>query len=98
MPAAHRHGDARVCGATTQVAGQGTVYVNGQLWAVDGDPNSHGGGGLIPGGGGEVYIEGKKVIVNAADNANPDALCIPIGPPHCNPATAAGSGDVYSGG
>lgn len=92
MPAAHRHGDARICGATTLVAGQGTVYVNGQLWAVAGDPNSHGGGKLIPGGGGEVYIEGKRVIVNTADSAEIDDAG------HPNPSTAAGSGDVYSGG
>jgi len=37
MPAAHRHDDLRVCGATTIVSGQGTVFVNGKLWAVEGD-------------------------------------------------------------
>ena len=37
MPAIHRHGDARVCGATTIVSGQSTVRANGELVSVDGD-------------------------------------------------------------
>lgn len=93
MPPAHRHDDLRTCGATTTVIGQGTVTVNGKLWAVDNDPNTHGSGGLIPSGA-TVTIEGKLVIVHAADSAQPDNLCIPIGPPHCNPLTAQGSSDV----
>lgn len=93
MPSAHRHGDLRVCGATTIVVGQGTVTVNGKLWAVDDDPNTHGNGGLIPSGS-TVTIQGKRVIVHAADSAKPDDLCPTIGPPHCNPQTAQGSGDV----
>lgn len=93
MPPAHRHDDLRVCGATTTVVGQGTVTVNGKLWAVDNDPNTHGGGGLIPSGS-TVKIQGKRVIVHAADSAVADNLCPPIGPPHCNPQTAQGSGDV----
>lgn len=94
MPAAHRNGDLRTCGASTVVSGQSSVYVNGSLWAVQGDPNSHGGGGLIPSGT-TVYVEGKLVIVNAPDNANPDVLC-PILPIHCNPATAGGSPDTFA--
>ena len=95
MPAAHRDGDARICGASTVVGGQGSVFVNGSLWAVSGDPNSHGGGGLIPSGA-TVYVEGTLVIVHAPDSAAPDALCPPIGPPHCAPDTAGGSGDVFA--
>ena len=41
MPAAHRNGDLRTCGATTSVTGQSTVTVNGKLWAVLGDKDSH---------------------------------------------------------
>lgn len=71
------------------------MFVNGLLWAVNGDPNDHIDGGLIPSGA-TVFIEGKLVIVNSPDNANPDSLCIPIGGPHCNPATAQGSGDTFA--
>lgn len=93
---AHRHGDSRVCGASTVVTNQSTVYVNNKLWAVEGDPNSHGAGALIPTAGEKnIIIEGKTVIVHGPDNASPDSLCIPIGDPHCNPATAQGSDDTF---
>jgi hypothetical protein len=98
MPAAHRNGDLRTCGASTVVSGQSTVFVNGRLWSVDGDPNSHGSGNLSAGGAGPVFIGGLMVIVNAPDTASADSLCIPQGPPHCAPDTAEGSGDVFSGG
>lgn len=91
MPGAHRHGDSRVCGATTIVSGQGTVTVNDKLWAVDGDPNDHGGGALIAGGAPTVSINGKTVIVQG-DAASADALC-PV-PPHCAPNAVGGSGNV----
>lgn len=93
MPPAHRHDDARVCGAKTVVTGQGTVTVNGKLWAVKGDKNTHGGGDLINSGT-TVKINNIEVIVHAADAASPDNLCIPVGPPHCSPDTAAGSDNV----
>lgn len=93
MPAAHLHGDPRVCGATTVVEGQSSVYVNGQLWAVDGDPNSHGDGNLIASGS-TVFISGKAVVVHAPDSAAADSQCAIVGPPHCVPETAGGSGDV----
>jgi len=64
-----------------------------QLWAVDGDPNSHGSGGLIPSGS-TVYINGKLVIVHGSDAANPYDLCIPVGGAHCGPSTSSGSGTV----
>jgi len=93
MPAAHRNGDPRVCGASTSVTNQSTVFVNGKLWAVSGDPNTHGDGGLVPSGS-SVRVEGKLVIVDAPDAAVADALCLIVGPPHCVPSTAGGSGDV----
>lgn len=63
MPGAHRNSDTRYCGAATIVTGQGNVYVNGLLWAVEEDENSHGGGGLVSVVGSTVNINGKKVIV-----------------------------------
>lgn len=93
MPAAHRHGDSRTCGATTIVSGQSSVYVNGQLWAVEGDQNSHGSGALQASGS-TIKINGKNIIVNAPDSASADNLCPIVGGPHCAPATASGSGDV----
>jgi len=94
MPAAHREGDARICGAATVVTGQGFVRVNGKLWAVEGDPNNHGGGALIASIS-HVRISGKRVIVHAPDTAEPDAFC-PL-PPHCAPDTAAGSPNTFAG-
>lgn len=94
MPAAHRNNDGRICGATTTVTGQSTVFANGELIAVDGDPNTHGGGGLIAANSG-VYIEGKLAVNHTPENANPDDLCVPVGPPHCNPQTSGGSPDVF---
>lgn len=73
MPQAHRDGDLRACEATTVVVGQSTVFANGKLWAVENDPNTHGGGGLIPTGH-TVFIEGKPVIVHTPDLAKVDGL------------------------
>lgn len=64
----------------------------GELWAVRGDPNSHGGGNLIAQNPQTVFIKGISVIEHG-DPASPDSFC-PV-PPHCNPATAAGSGTVF---
>lgn len=72
MPGAHRHGDSRFCGATTVVEGQGTVFVNGKLWAVENDPNTHNEGRLIAVTGSTVFINGKKVIVAIGDTATVD--------------------------
>jgi len=72
MVQAHRHGDSRFCGATTNVEGQTTVRVNGKLWAVEGDPNTHGEGRLISVVGNTVRIGGKLVIVAVGDNAAGD--------------------------
>ena len=89
----HRHGDARICGATTIVSGQSTVFANGQLISVDGDPNSHGGGALSAGSN-NVFINSLAVVNHTADTAAPDALC-PL-PPHCGPSTASGSPNVFT--
>lgn len=96
MPAAHRETDLRVCDAQTIVVGQSTVFVNGLLWAVNQDPCDHGDGDLITGIASTVTINGKGVIV-VGDTAEPDDLCIPIGPPHCDPDPITGSGDVVAG-
>lgn len=95
MPAAHRNGDARSCGATTVVEGQDFCYVDGKLWAVENDPNSHGDGQLIPTYSG-VYIDNKPVIVHTPDQAQPDDLCPPLGGNHCDPETAEGSPGTFA--
>ena len=89
---AHRNGDDRQCGAVTTVQGQSTVFVNGRLWAVDNDPNSHINGRLQAGHGRTVTINGKGVIVHAPDPAGSDNAGHP-GPPT---DTAAGSGNVFA--
>jgi hypothetical protein len=96
MPSIHRHSDPRKCGASTIAAGQGTVFANGLLVSVNGDPNTHGGGNLYASCN-EVYCEGILTVNHSPDSAAPDALCIPIGGAHCAPATAGGSPDVYVG-
>ena len=90
----HRDTDGRVCGATTTVTGQSTVFANNLLVSVDGDPNSHGAGNLSAGSN-SVFAGNKAVVNNSPDSASPDALC-PI-PPHCGPDTAGGSGNVFVG-
>lgn len=74
MADAHRHNDTRFCGATTVVSGQSTVFVNGLLWAVEGDENTHGNGNLVSIMGNTVKINGKKVIVAIGDTAAADNL------------------------
>lgn len=86
---AHRHGDQRSCGATTVVSGQSFVTVDGQLWAVENDQNTHGAGGLIASKS-YIKIGGKSVIV-VTDSANPDNLCPSLGGEHCNPKASSGS-------
>lgn len=93
MPKAHRHGDYRICGATTVVQNQSTVFVNNKLWAVRDSHNSHGDGGLINTGT-TVFIENKPVIVLYPDHANPDHLC-PFDH-HCDPETATASPNVFA--
>jgi hypothetical protein len=70
-----------------------------ELWAVDADPNSDGAGALIAASGDSatdtVYINSKNVIVGVTDSAA-DKLCIPIGPPHCNPQSSEHSSTVFA--
>lgn len=92
MPGAHRHGDNRICGATTTVVGQSTVFVENKLFSVEGDTDTHSAGALIASGS-TVFVNGKKVII-LGDHANPDVLCFTVGAPHCDPYTVTASGTV----
>ena len=94
MPIIHRDGDLRICGATTVVTHQSSVYLNGRLIAVEGDECTHGNGALISTSNTSFCIEGKRVIV-VGDYAFPDTLCYIVGPPHCRPIPITGSGDVF---
>jgi len=93
MPAIHRNGDARACGATTIVTGQSTVFANGKLVSVNGDENSHGAGALIAGSK-NVFAEGISVVNNTPDGASADNLLINL---HSAPVTASGSPNVFVG-
>ena len=95
MAGVHRDGDARTCGAST-IASNPNVYVNNKLAAVDGNPNSHGGGGLNAANP-NVYIGNILVVING-NGAAPDALCPIPGGPHCAPAASSASPDTYIGG
>lgn len=96
MPAIHRNTDPRVCGATTVASGQSTVFANGLLVSVNGDPNSHGGGALSAACK-NVYAGGILVVNHSPEPAAPDSLCPILGEPHCNPVTAGGSPNVFVG-
>jgi|APCry1669189768_1035252.scaffolds.fasta_scaffold00234_12 hypothetical protein len=70
----------------------------GQLWAVVGDPNSHGGGELTLSGDsspGTVFINNIPVIVGTTD-AGPDGLADPDGPPHDDPKSSSHSATVFA--
>jgi uncharacterized Zn-binding protein involved in type VI secretion len=95
MQPIHRDGDNRACGATT-VATQDTVKAGGEFVAVDGDPNSHGGGAISASGTKNVFI-GGKLVSNVGDPASADALCIPLGGAHCGPSTTSGLTSVIVG-
>lgn len=95
MPAVHRQGDTRTCGATTIVTGQSSVYANNKLISVNGDNNSHGGGALIASTNG-LYI-GGKMVCDDNDIASADGLCPTVGGAHCAPAANSGSDTVFVG-
>lgn len=95
MPASHRDTDSRTCGAST-IAANPNVYANNLLHAVDGNPNSHGGGELTAANP-NVFI-GNKLAVIVGNSASPDALCPIPGGPHCAPASSSGSPNVFIGG
>lgn len=90
MPEIHINGHSRSCGASTEVAGQSTVYVAGQLVSVDGDPNSHGGGELSAGSN-AVFINGLAVVNHTPDSASGDNAG------HPNPETGEGEATVIVG-
>lgn len=92
----HRNSDSRSCGASTNVAGQGNVYVNGLLASVQGDPNTHGGGALgATNNDGTVFVNGILVNLLGSD-ASPDALCPIPGGSHCNPKASQASPNVFA--
>lgn len=84
MPGCHRNGDSRYCGAATVVVGQSTVYVNNELWAVHGDPDTHVTGALIAVYSDKsVFVENKNIICAPGDHAETE----PVPPFHAPPAT-----------
>lgn len=89
----HRDTDSRVCGASTTVSNQSNVFANNLLVSTDGDPNSHGDGGLIAGAN-NVFVN-NILVVRIADGSNADSLC-PI-PPHCGPDPSSASDNVFVG-
>jgi uncharacterized Zn-binding protein involved in type VI secretion len=95
MAGVHRNGDSRACGAST-IASNPNVFVNNKLAAVDGNPNSHGGGNLNAANP-NVFIGNKLVVING-NSASPDALCPLPGGAHCAPSATSASGDVFIGG
>lgn len=95
MTAIHRNTDSRVCGASTVVSGNGTVYANNLLVSVNDDPNSHGGGALSASTN-QIFVE-NKMVVEVGDSAAPDGLCPILGGPHCAPSSSSGSANVFVG-
>jgi uncharacterized Zn-binding protein involved in type VI secretion len=85
----HRNGDARACGASTIATNQSSVYINGQLVAVENDQNSHGGGGLISISNKGVYAETKKIIIVGDTAQTPDISN------HNNTQPVSGSANVF---
>ena len=97
MPGIHTKDMARACGAVTvTIYGSQKAKANGKIIAVVGDPNSHGAGELIAHSN-EVYADNILTVNHTPDTAAADALCVPVGPPHCGTSTAEGSPDVYVG-
>ena len=89
MAEIHRNNDKRMCGATTIVTGQSTVYLNGELISVEGDQCTHGNGELkADTNTGKLWINGKKVVYNGS-NAYPDRFG------HLNPSASSGSSEAY---
>lgn len=91
MTFCHRHGDSRLCGATTVATKQDFVTIEGKLWACNGDPNTDGAGNLIAT---ETWITiGGIPIIVVGNHASPDGLCPIPGGPHCDPI-ATGFSDL----
>ena len=94
MPPIHRLTDSRICGHTTVVVGNSTVFANNLLVSVNNDPDTAGGGNLIAASR-NVYVENIMVVNHTPDMAKPDKKC--PAPPHCTPITAQGSPNVFVG-
>ena len=95
MTAIHRNTDSRICGATTVVAGNSTVFANNLFVSVNADPNSHGAGSLIASSN-QIFVE-NKMVVEVGDSASPDGLCPVVGGPHCGPNSSSGSSNIFVG-
>lgn len=83
MPAVHRHGDLRACGAANVVVGQGTVFANGKLLSVLGDVNTHGAGNTLSSNNDGTVFAGNKLVTLQGSLAAPDS----VGHPGIPPAT-----------
>ena len=92
MPAIHRNNDARSCGAKTQVQGQTTVFMNGELVSVQDDPNTHGAGNLKADNNDGSIRAGGKTVVLVGSNSDSDNQS------HNNSAATGGSPDIFSNG
>ena len=97
MPPVHCDKKSRFCGATTQVTGQNSVYVNNKLVAVEGDRDDHSNlGDLIQQyGEGNIFINNIKIIVGPGDKAQPDSIGI-VQHPFSPTDPAEGSQDVFA--
>ena len=95
MTGVHRHGDSRSCGATTVVTTNTTVFANGQLVSVNGNPNSHGAGNLSADCA-HFYCHDTLVVDNG-DSAAADNVCPTSGGAHCAPAASSASPNVFVG-
>jgi hypothetical protein len=92
----HRDTDSRVCGASTTVIGQSTVFVNNLLASVQGDTNTHSNGALgATNNDGTVFINNKKVVLKGS-SASPDRKFPPLGPPHNDPKSVGASPNVFA--
>ncbi len=94
----HRIGDLRTCGASTVPTGAGAqrkVFINGQIVALNGDVNTHG-GGVLQATTARMLVNGIPVV-RMDDPSTPDALCPTAGGAHCAPAAAQGSPNVFVG-
>lgn len=72
MALAHRNGDKRFCDGETIVEGNSTVFVNGKLWAIEGNVDSHEMGNLVVIGQRTVKIGGIPAVGALKDTAVPD--------------------------
>jgi hypothetical protein len=87
----HRNTDKRSCGAQTIAIGQSTVFINGLLASVEGDPNTHKKGELLATmNDGSIFINNKKVVMKGSAS-KPDLL-------HLKSPALGASPNVYASG